>query len=176
MYNNAVAESSVTPIDRNEHQMTKVIGGSVYRPEEQATEVSAHFVYTIRLSGKPKLMAQCRAFIGIYAHQIEFELDAAGDPDADESYVLNIPLYCGRINPTYRQALNSLFGTKIGDILSMKGELYAAGIAAADAAHIPGKAAHIGSLGAIERLLDVHMSDLIAKQAYNRLMVNPSFP
>lgn len=176
MYNNTVTEPSVTSFNRNEHHMPKIFGGSVYRPEEQATEVAAHFVYTIRLSGKPKLMEQCRAFIGIYEHQIEFELDAAGDPDADESYVLNIPLYCGRINPAYRQALNSLFGTKIGDILSMKGELYAAGIAATDAAYVPGEAAHIGSLGTIERLLEVHMSNLVAKQTYHRLMVNPSFP
>lgn len=176
MYNTAVTESSVTSFDRNEYHVTKVLGGSVYRPEEQATEVSAHFIYTIRLSGKPKLMEQCRAFIGIYEHQIEFELDAAGDPDADESYVLNIPLYCGRINPAYRQALNSLFGTQIGDILSMKGDLYAVGIAAADATYVPGGAPHIGSLGAIEQLLEVHMRDMIAKQTYHRLMVNPSFP
>jgi hypothetical protein len=120
-------------------------------------------------------MELCDAVEGVYVDQIEFEyVDYATYPG--DSNGLIVKLYAGRTNPAYKRALNSLFGTDIGDILSATGKVYDDAVRAADEAHVPGTPYAQTGLTVILDLLATLETNELAERVYHRLMINPSFP
>jgi hypothetical protein len=157
---------------RNEQAMPAIHSGTFERPSahELSEGLTAHFYYKIRLSKSPEEMVCCNAHEGFYANQIGF-MRMVDKGDVGTAVTLVVRIYCG-VNLSYDTALKSLFGTEVGQILCLTGNIVEKPVEDYLCADVQDPA---GYPGIVEQLLRPRQSNELAMQVYGRLMVNSIF-
>ena len=155
--------------------MTKILSSTFIRTDSEGKEICPHFEFTINVSGIPDAMKDNGSTEGFYAKQIKFRYMEFNAVPRDEPHALIVDVFCGGVNPGYRDALVTLFGLEIGSILDMTSDVYMDAMLDHWELFDGDEAGYIGTLGVIDQLLFDRQSDELAEQVYRRLMSESLF-